>query len=367
MHTSHERLTESGYPLWTAADAAYNGDMRLLRSPSGRLTNLQLLLALAVTFGTGVATVATGSARGAWIAIAHGVAALAVIVLMPWKTRVVRAGLPLHRYGRWPSLFLAALVLGTLFFGLAYATGLLRDVAGEPGLWWHVLLALTLVPLLLWHVFARPVRPRRTDLSRRALLRLGLVGAIGGGLWLATSTVVTVTGLPGSTRRFTGSYENGSFSPADMPNTIWLNDTAPLVDPARWRLSIVDGYGEYSVSLPDLAAGARTVRALLDCTSGWYAEQDWRGVAVSDLLRSVGDARSLYVHSVTGYWVRIPVQDLDTLLMATEVGDATLSIGHGYPLRLVAPGRRGYWWVKWVDRIELQRTPWWWQPPFPVT
>jgi len=41
--------------------------------------------------------------------------------------------------------------------------------------------------------------------------------------------------------------------------------------------------------------------------------------------------------------------------------------GHGYPLRLAAPGRRGYWWVKWVDRIELQATPWWWQPRFPVT
>jgi hypothetical protein len=29
--------------------------------------------------------------------------------------------------------------------------------------------------------------------------------------------------------------------------------------------------------------------------------------------------------------------------------------------------RQGYWWVKWVGRIELQATPWWWQPRFPVT
>ena len=72
------------------------------------------------------------------------------------------------------------------------------------------------------------------------------------------------------------------------------------------------------------------------------------------------------VHSVTGYWVRLPLTDLDRLLLATGVGDGPLSAGHGYPLRLVVPGRRGYWWVKWVDRIELQSTPWWWQPPFPV-
>ncbi|MGH2675460.1 MAG: molybdopterin-dependent oxidoreductase, partial [Actinomycetota bacterium] len=44
-----------------------------------------------------------------------------------------------------------------------------------------------------------------------------------------------------------------------------------------------------------------------------------------------------------------------------------LDPGHGYPARIVAPGRRGFWWVKWVERVELSPVPWWWQWPFPLT
>ncbi len=84
------------------------------------------------------------------------------------------------------------------------------------------------------------------------------------------------------------------------------------------------------------------------------------------LLPHRDGARSLLVHAVTGYWVRFPVEEVDELLLATAVGGIPLTPAHGYPVRLVAPGRRGYWWVKWVDRIELSPDPSWWQPPFPV-
>ena len=338
-----------------------------MRVPPGRVTNLALLAALLLAFATGTGVVAAGSSPGRWVALAHGVVGAAVVLLIPWKTRIVRRGLRRARPSRWASLLLAALASAALLSGVGYATGLLRSLGGTRGMWLHVAAALALAPLVLWHVVARPARPRRTDLSRRTLLRAGALGAVAAGLYLATDSLVRVADLPGARRRFTGSYDSGSFDPAAMPSTVWLDDRTPPIDPAAWRLVVADGDGERSLSLPDLAAFDVRVRAVLDCTGGWYAEQDWAGAPVSALLRGHDGARSVLVRSATGYGIRFPVRDLDRLLLATRVGGAPLAPRHGFPVRLVAPGRRGFWWVKWVDRIELQDVPWWWQPPFPVT
>ena len=173
------------------------GFRRIFRSPAGRITNQTLLVALLLVFGTGVATVATGSPSGRWAAIAHGIAGLAILLLVPWKSRVVRGGLRRGRATRWVSLLLAALVVITFVAGLGYATGLVRSIAGLPGLWVHIAVALVLVPLVLWHVVARRIRPRRSDLSRRTFLRAGLLGAGAAGLYFAAAGSARVGGLPG--------------------------------------------------------------------------------------------------------------------------------------------------------------------------
>jgi len=340
--------------------------LRTLLRPPGRQTNQALLVVLLFTFGTGVATVAIGSPDGAWVAIGHGICGLAVVLLIPWKSRVVRGGLRRARLTRWLSLLLATLALFTLIAGLGYATGLVRSIAGMPGLWVHIAVALLLVPLVVWHVWARGIRRRRADLSRRALLRAGVLTAGAAGLYAVGEATVRVLGLPGVRRRFTGSYETASFRPEAMPSTSWLLDAVPGVDPDRWRLTVKDGQGPRELTLAQLAAHVTQVRATLDCTSGWYSHQDWTGVPLGTLLHRGPGTQSVYVHSVTGYWVRLPIHDLDRLLLATQVGGAPLSADHGFPARLVAPGRRGYWWVKWVDRIEVQTTPSWWQPLFPT-
>jgi DMSO/TMAO reductase YedYZ molybdopterin-dependent catalytic subunit len=148
-----------------------------------------------------------------------------------------------------------------------------------------------------------------------------------------------------------------------MPVTQWLNDSVPSIDIGDWALAI----GGRALIYADVSQWTDTVTATLDCTGGWWAEQEWSGVLLSRLLSVDTNGRSIVVVSATGYERRFPVKDASKLLLATRAGGRPLSPGHGYPARIVAPGRRGFWWVKWVVSIEVSDGPWWIQSPFPVT
>jgi hypothetical protein len=187
---------------------------------AGRQTNLALLAALALAVATGAGAMATGSARGRWVVVAHGVVGVVVVLLIPWKTRVVRAGTRRRRGTRWLSYALAALAIVALLAGFGASTGLVRSVGGIEAMWFHVAAALAVVPLVTWHVVARPARPRRADLSRRTLVRAGVLAGVAAAGYGLVELVVRLAPLRGAARRFTGSYEIGSGDPDAMPNTI---------------------------------------------------------------------------------------------------------------------------------------------------
>jgi hypothetical protein len=334
---------------------------------AGRGTNLAILALLSGAVVTGILATALGNGWARWTVIAHGVIGLSLVVIVPWKSIVARRGVRRRRARATASLALALLVVLALAAGIAHAAGV-GNLGAIPirALWLHVAAALAAIPLAIWHVVARRTLPRRTDLSRRALLRGGAVLAGGAAAYVVYEGAVRTLGLPGEDRRHTGSHEAGSFEPASMPTTTWLNDSRPAIDPSTHSVTVVTPAGRRAWSMPELAAFGDELRATLDCTSGWYSTQDWSGVRLDRLLGDV-DGRSVLVRSVTGYARRFPLGDASHILLATHAGDAPLDPGHGAPVRVVSPGRRGFWWVKWVAAIEVDDTPWWWQPPFPLT
>jgi DMSO/TMAO reductase YedYZ molybdopterin-dependent catalytic subunit len=331
-----------------------------------RRTNLALLIVLVAALATGALAFAAGTGWGRPVVVAHGLAGLAVLVLAPWKSVVVRRGLVRRSGpGRWASVAFGVLVLVAVAAGLAHATGTAARLGPVSAMQVHVGAALAAVPLLAWHAAARGgARARRTDLSRRALLRAGVVAGGAGLLLLAVEGATRLAGLPGARRRFTGSLP--LTDPTRIPVTQWLDDRVQLLDPAAWRLRVTAAGTTRDWTYEELAAFGDRVEAVLDCTGGWYARATWEGARLDRLLPR-GAAGSVVVTSVTGYRRRLPLADAGGLLLATRLAGRPLSPGHGAPARLVAPGRRGFWWVKWVTSVDLDPGPWWRQPPFPLT
>ena len=332
----------------------------------GRLTPRQVdvLLELLVlgAVATGLTSWAIGTQWSKVATVLHAVCGLTVLVLAGAKLRgSVRSGMQRRRPSRWLSVAFGTLVIATISVGVLHATGLWFGVGYWSALWTHELLAFVLLAPFIWHVLSRPVRPKVTDLDRRALLRGSAALTVGAAAYGAQEAAVRIARLAGGSRRFTGSHEIGSFDPLRMPTVSWINDEAPAsTDASTWALDVLGD----TVDVGALARRTRPVTATLDCTGGWWSTQAWDAVPVHELI---GDrsARSIKVTSTTGYSRLFPFSAVDDLYLAVGYGGEPLRRSHGAPVRLIAPGRRGPWWIKWVTSIQLDDRPSWLQTPFP--
>ena len=343
---------------------------------SARATNLALFFLLLLELVSGLGSFLAGSPEGRWVFWLHSAGGLSIVVLLVWKWRIVVRSFQRRGAGFWS---LAPAVLGVLFLGIL-VTGLWWLLVGRGSLLvpfygemrplvLHTILGLALVPLFALHVVLRwPRRPAAAFAGRRAVLRLLAVGGAGFALSRGLAAAAPHTGPD---RRFTGSREEASFEGNAHPVTNWLGDSRQRIPAGEWRLDVRGAVREpLTLGYDDLTAFAdRNRRATLDCTGGWYTVQDWGGIPLQAVLDRAGltdDARSIVVTSATGFSRRFGLGTVPRLLLATTVGGERLSSGHGFPVRLVAPGRRGYNWVKWVVHIEVSERPGWWQSPLPT-
>ena len=100
----------------------------------------------------------------------------------------------------------------------------------------------------------------------------------------------------------------------------------------------------------------------IHCVTRWsrfdtrFSGVHWRELA--QLARPTPTARFAIAHSEQGYTANIPLEFLadDLALLATEADGEPLAPEHGWPLRLVVPGK--YFWksAKWLRGIELTST-----------
>jgi len=325
-------------------------------APPPRLVDWSILALIALEVASGLYSFTVGRPSGWYVVWGHRAAGLTLLFLIGFKLARVRPRIT--DPGRWRrstalSVGLAAVALAALATGIAWGWVGLVWVASWPLLSVHVGLGLLLVPLVLAHVATRFRPPRRADFRERrvALKYAGLLVA-GALAARGSDAAARLAGAAGADRRFTGSKPTDGAGNDAFPVTSWVADDPEPIDPGDWSLTVTgrvaeprefgydalaagsgDGDGGTGGDAGPLAADAE--RALLDCTSGWYTVQDWAGVRVGDLLAAAGareDARYVRFVSVTGYRWSLPVDEA----------------------RDVAPGRRGFQWVKWVERVEVR-------------
>lgn len=207
----------------------------------------------------------------------------------------------------------------------------------------------------------RTPAPREAHAARET--RRGFLATV------AVATTVLVATTAGQTFRFLDPVN--AFAPRKKgvgPQTLPVNRTAKAAGvlatatAPEWTLTIVNGGTREVFSRSRLRALPQRDEVLpIACVEGWSQDAVWRGPRLSDLLDAVGAAPDAHVRITSlqrrgnfGVTEMQPEFARDPLtLVALELFGEELDIDHGYPARVIAPGRPGVLQTKWLSMIEV--------------
>jgi DMSO/TMAO reductase YedYZ molybdopterin-dependent catalytic subunit len=186
------------------------------------------------------------------------------------------------------------------------------------------------------------------------------------GVGLATLAVTAVTA--GQTIAPLAPF--AAFAPrraGEGPQGVPVNRTAEeagvldLATASSWALIVRGGGSTLAFTREQLLGQGQTASRLpIACVEGWSTVADWRGVRLLELVAATGQPhRGVRLTSLQprgNYRVTEmgpEFVDDPTTLGALELNGEPLSLDHGYPARIIAPGRPGVLQTKWLTQIEV--------------
>jgi len=170
---------------------------------------------------------------------------------------------------------------------------------------------------------------------------------------------------------------DAGYDPSRLPPGQYLTEKWPVLhagdvpqtDLATWDLRVFGEVGrEVRLSWDELLAlpASENVQDI-HCVTRWSRfDARFRGVhwrELAKLAEPVASARFVIAHAEQGFTANVPIASLEdeNALLVYEADGEPLTPAHGWPLRLVIPGK--YFWksAKWLRGLELRATD---QPGF---
>jgi DMSO/TMAO reductase YedYZ molybdopterin-dependent catalytic subunit len=100
----------------------------------------------------------------------------------------------------------------------------------------------------------------------------------------------------------------------------------------------------------------------MNCVEGWGFDARWTGVTLNSIFNDSGlkpGAKNVIFYCADGYSTSLELDYLtgNDIMLAYRLNNVTLPPERGFPLQLVAEGRYGYKWAKWITHIEVTDQP----------